>query len=88
MKQVDGNIKKERVKKLTKLNQKLNKNYIKKCINKEFTVLVEQHNGEYYIGHTENYLKCYIQEQCAINSFVKVKILKQYNDGVIAKIIK
>lgn len=85
MPQVDGLIKRERVKTLTKINQQLNKEYIDKCINKDFVVLIEEFDGEYYIGHTENYIKCYIKQQCNINDFVKVKILQQYKDGAIAQ---
>lgn len=85
MKQVDGGVKKERAKVLADINRKLNKNYIEKCLGKRFSVLIEEFDGEYHIGHTENYLKCYIKEECALNTFVSIKILKQYKDGVLAQ---
>lgn len=85
MPQVDGTIKKQRVKTLTDINQQLNKQFIDKCVDKDFVVLVEEFDGEYYIGHTENYIKCYIKQQCNINDFVKVKIIQQYQDGAIAQ---
>ena len=85
MPQVDGNIKHERVKQLSLINEKLNKKYINKTKHFAHTVLVEEYDGEYYIGHTENYIKCYIKEECNINEFVKVKIKKQFKDGAIAE---
>lgn len=87
MPQVDGKIKKERVKKLEKLNEKLNKNYIKSNKNRILTVLVEEKDGDYFVGHTENYIKCYIPQTVQIDSFVQVKIVTPYKDGAIAKII-
>lgn len=86
MTQVDSNIKKQRVKKLEKLNKKLNKKYINKSKKQILTVLVEEEQDGYYIGHTENYIKCYIPQNVEVNSFVNVKITKQYKDGVIANV--
>ena len=88
MPQVDGNIKKIRVKKLEKLNGKLNKAYIKKSKKQILTVLVEEKVGDYFVGHTENYIKCYIKDDVKIDSFVEVKIEEPYNDGALAKIVK
>ena len=88
MPQVDGNIKKIRVKKLEKLNEKLNKAYIKKSKKQILTVLVEEKVGDYFVGHTENYIKCYIKDDVKIDSFVEVKIEEPYNDGALAKIVK
>lgn len=88
MPQVDGNIKKMRVKKLEKLNEKLNKAYIKKSKKQILTVLVEEKVDDYFVGHTENYIKCYIKDNVDIDSFVEVKIEEPYKDGAIAKLIK
>lgn len=88
MPQVDGNIKKIRVKKLEKLNEKLNKAYIKKSKKQILTVLVEEKVDDYFVGHTENYIKCYIKDDVKIDSFVEVKIEEPYNDGALAKIVK
>lgn len=88
MPQVDGNIKKIRVKKLEKLNEKLNKAYIKKSKKQILTVLVEEKVDDYFVGHAENYIKCYIKDNVDIDSFVEVKIEEPYKDGAIAKLIK
>ena len=88
MPQVNGSIKKERVKKLALLNKLLNKRYINKTKKYVHTVLVEEFDGENYIGHTENYIKCYIPNKCDINQCVKVKIKKQFKDGALAYKVK
>lgn len=85
MPQVDGSIKRQRAKRLAVLNEKLNKRYIKKTKKYPHVVLVEEFDGQYYIGHTENYIKCYIQQECNLNEFVNVKIKKQFKDGAIAQ---
>ena len=84
MKQVDGNIKKQRVKQLAQINAELNKNYINKCLNKNYTVLVEENIDGYSIGHSENYIKCYIKDSIKENQFVNVKFVSQFKDGVLA----
>ncbi len=81
-------LKKKRAQKLAKLNIKLNKKYIKSCKNMPLNVLIEQFENDYYIGHSENYIKCYIKEPCNINEIVKVKIIEPYNDGALAQVIK
>ena len=83
MSQVNGSIKKERTKILSDINKQLNKQYIDKYQNKKLEVLVEEFDGEYYIGHSENYIKCYIKDQCELNEFAQVKIIEQYKDGAI-----
>ena len=55
--------------------------------NKVLTVLVEEKEGEYYVGHSENYIKCYIAESVERNAFVKVVFVKQYKDGMIVKLV-
>lgn len=85
--QVDGNEKKERVKKLEKLNKKLNEKYIRRSKKYVHTVLVEEEENGFKIGHTENYIKCYIPCNVNLNTFVDVKIQKPYKDGVVAQVV-
>ena len=54
--QVDGNIKKERVKKLLSLSKELEQDYMKKNLNKKLQFIAEVYKDGYLIGHTENYL--------------------------------
>ena len=54
--QIDGKIKKERVKKLLELSKTLEQNYMKKFLNKEVIFIPEAYRDGYLIGHTGNYL--------------------------------
>lgn len=64
-------------------------NYLKNAINKKFTVIIERKNNNLYEGHTENYIKCYIEttQNLTSNQVVPVKITDLHNDGVMAEII-
>ncbi len=84
--QVDGLVKKKRVKKLEKLNKKLNKKYINKSKKGYHKILIEEEIDGFFVGHTENYIKCYIPEKVELNAFVSVKIEKPFKDGAIATI--
>lgn len=85
MPQVDGKIKRERVLKLEQLNEKLKEKYINKCRKGYHSVLIEEKDDDFFVGHSENYIKCYIaSENLLPNTFVNVKIIKKFRDGAIA----
>lgn len=85
MPQVDGKIKRERVLKLEQLNEKLKEKYINKCRKGYHSVLIEEKVDDFFVGHSENYIKCYITaENLLPNTFVNVKIVKKFRDGAIA----
>lgn len=54
--QINGNIKKDRVKTLLKLSKELEQNYMEKHLNKQIDFIPEVYKDGYLIGHTENYL--------------------------------
>lgn len=54
--QIDGNIKKERVRTLLKLSKELEQDYMERFLNKDLTFIPEIEKDGYLIGHTENYL--------------------------------
>ena len=81
---------KERAIKLGQLDKQLQKEYIDSQVGKVFTIITEtQDDGGQYVGHTENFIKCYVKSQKALNlnEVYKVKIEKFYKDGAIASII-
>ena len=85
MPQVDGKIKRERVLKLEQLNEKLKEKYINKCRKGYHSVLIEEKVDDFFVGHSENYIKCYIAaENLLPNTFINVKIVKKFRDGAIA----
>lgn len=51
---------KERAKKIIEVGQKMKIEYEKKFIGQDFDVLIEQKKGNYWVGHTSNYLEVYL----------------------------
>ena len=84
--QVDGNIKKKRVKELISLSEKLKNNYYKKYINQYDYVLCETIENGYCIGHLSNYGKVKFKARKEdLNNIVKVKLHKYENDIYLAE---
>ena len=83
------NIKKDRVQKLTTLAKEMRDEFTRKNINEVYDVIVEQKYENYFVGHTPNFIKCYIESNNELlsNQIVKVKIKKPQFDGAIAEIV-
>lgn len=87
--QVDGNIKKERVKKLIELSSELKNNYYKGLIGTEEELLVERYIDGYLVGHLTNYGLCKVKsDEKLLNEIFKVRLNKYENDCFIGEIIK
>ncbi len=86
LKNIATNVK-ERVKRLSDLDKQLFKEYIESNISKTMDIIVETFEDGYYIGHTKNYIKCYVEAEKPLsqNSLVNVKIVKFFKDGAIAE---
>ena len=84
--QINGNVKKERAKKLRELGDKLKYKFIKSQKGKKTTVLVENKNQ----GYTENYIFVNIEgDPIPNNTIVNVKITKVEKDSTAyARVIK
>ncbi len=90
MPQVLNKVKKERLKQVENVASSLHDKYILKLKenNVEQNLLIEEKvtiDGiEYYVGHTEYFVKCYLKNNNKFkeNDIVKVKILEKFNDGV------
>jgi len=54
--QVNGKIQEERSKKLLELSDENQLKYNRKYIGKELEVLFEEKQGDYYVGHTTDYV--------------------------------
>ena len=54
--QIDGNIAEERSRKLIELSNKNQEMYDVKYVGKEVEVLFEEKQGEFWVGHTKNYM--------------------------------
>ncbi len=71
---IDEHEKKERSRRLIEVSHELEMNYMKKFINKEVDVLVEEFKDGYSYGHTGNYLHVKINKELPHNEIVKVTI--------------
>ena len=82
---VDDVTKKERVRKLVDLSNKLENEYMNKFIDKTVILLPEVYKTGYLIGHTDNYLKVRIKgSKELLNQLVSVKRISNnypYLDG-------
>lgn len=86
--QVDGNIAEERSKKLIKLSEKNMKIYNEKYIGKEVEVLFEEKQGEFWIGHTRNYMVVKVKaHQDLENKIITVKMLENQGEELNGNIV-
>lgn len=86
--QVDGNIKKARVKTLIELSEKLKNEYYKKLIGTEEELLVERYIDGYLTGHLTNYGLCKVKsDKKIINEILKVKLISYENDCFTGEIV-
>lgn len=77
--QIDGKIKEERSKKLIELSDKNEEEYNRETIGKTVKVLFEEKVGEYYKGHTTNYITVNAKsEESVIDKIKEVKIEDTY----------
>ena len=74
---IPGNIKKDRVKKLIELSNKLEKKYFDKFIGKEVEVLIEEEKEGYFYGFTNNYIPVKLKGEYKINELYKVTLTKE-----------
>lgn len=88
--QVDGNVKKDRVKRLINLSKELWIDYSKKFIGSIEEVIVEtKYMDDYVIGHSSNYLKVLLPcDLSLLRHRVKVKIESQDGEYVIGSVIE
>ena len=73
--QVSPEVQEERSKKIIELSKMIQEEYNKSYIGKTVTVLMEEKQGEYYKGHTDNYLHVYARsDEDLENKMVEVTI--------------
>ena len=75
--QIDGNIAEERSRKLIELSEKNMKMYNERYIGKQVEVLFEEKQGDFWVGHTRNYMVVKIKSNDILENVVKkIKIEK------------
>lgn len=83
---IDGNIKKERARRLLMVSKELEKEYANKFIGKSLEVLFEEVKDGVSIGHTSNYLKVKVKGEIPTNTFKNVKIKSYLMESLIGEI--
>lgn len=84
--QIDGNIKEARSKRLIELSQNNELEYNKSHISDEVEVLFEERDGDYYKGHTKNYIVVKYKTQDELeNCILKLKVVYANKDYLIAE---
>ncbi len=84
--QVDNKIKEERSKKLIELSSNNELYYNKGCIGKEVEVLFEEKDGNYYKGHTKNYMMVKYQTDNNVeNTIIKLHVTDANSECLYAE---
>ncbi len=86
--QLDNSIKKERARRLIKIDEELQLNYNKKFLNEQVNVLIEEVKDKKSIGHTENYLKVIINEPLLENKCYDVLITDVKVESITGRLIE
>ena len=86
--QIDGNIKEKRSRRLIELSDKNERSFLKGYIGKEIEVLFEQKEGEYFKGHTSNYIVVKTKNKRLENRLLKIKITKEDGLELVGDILK
>ena len=87
--QIDGNIKKKRVKELINLSEELKNKFYKSIIGQNEQLLSEKYIDGYLIGHLSNYGLCKIKtSKKRLNEIIDVKLIDYIDDCFIGEIIK
>ncbi len=80
---LDGEIKKNRSMILQSLDKKLREDFINS--NKQVKVLVEEKKDGFFVGFSENYIKCYLKGNLKVGEIYLANILSPFEDGAIAE---
>ena len=84
--QIDPKIKEERSHKLIELSNKNEIEFLSNMIGKEVEVLFEEKIGDFYRGHTSNYMVVNVKGKKLENKMMKVRITKAQNLELIGNI--
>ena len=86
--QIDGNIKEERSKELIELSNKNQEEYNKTYIGRKVEVLFEEKDGEYYKGHTQNYIMVkYKTDENLENTIKEVEVKNAEQEHILGNSI-
>lgn len=84
--QLGNAVKEERSKKAIAVAAQMSKEYRENMIGTRQEVLFEEQSGDYYVGHTPNYVKVYAKGENLHNVVSPVEITALYEDGLLAQL--
>ena len=77
---------KEREHILQELNTKFREQFLTDNLNTTHKILIEEIDGDYSLGYTENYIYTYIKGKQKVGDIVEVTLIKLYLQGVMAEV--
>ncbi len=86
--QINGAIIKQRELALKPIVNELKTAFIEQNKENVLSVLIEEKIGDYFVGYSKNYIRCYVlSDKDITNQVVNVKIIATINDGAKAQLI-
>lgn len=85
--QVDGTIKDKRSKALLELSDENEEMYNSKYVGKTVEVLFEEKDGDFYKGHTTNYIEVFAKGENLENQILEVKVTESNKEKLVGDII-
>ncbi|MCI1931919.1 MAG: tRNA (N(6)-L-threonylcarbamoyladenosine(37)-C(2))-methylthiotransferase MtaB [Clostridia bacterium] len=87
--QIKSSVKAERSAKMIKASEESEAEFGEKFIGETLPVLFEQRNGDYYEGHTSNYINVWVKTENELKNTIKNVIIESYkNEKAYGKIIE
>ena len=85
--QLPNAVKEERSRRAIAVAEQMSREYRESLIGTTQTALFEDREGEYFTGHTPNYIKVYAQGENLHNEIRQVTIREVFKDGVLGTIL-
>lgn len=80
-KEIKDNVKTNRMQQLMALDKILDEEYKKKFLNSIQSIIVEDLHGDYFLGHSSNYLPIYVKNENIQTSMMVNVLITEYKDG-------
>ncbi len=84
LKELPASVKSERMERLMALKYSLKREFTEKMLGAEAEIVPEETDGEYSIGYTGNYVRCYVKAKLPAKK-TRVKLIRLYADGAEAE---
>lgn len=85
---VDKCTTKQREKVLQELDRRFREKFLMENLNTKHKVLIEEFDGEYSLGYTENYIYTYIKGKQSIGEILDIELIEIFKNGMMGKIVK